>query len=119
MCSYLASVLTTWGNAFAVRHTPTNSLVGLQMQYDSARQPVPSMGFGVTNVHYTGQGDISDLEDIVVTDTIVNNTLQGDSSLQADKIYHFNIHMDNERFCQCWILLGFWDWSSTNSLCNN
>ena len=69
--SNLEDVIKSWGDAFAKRNG--TSLVGIQMQYNPSKQPIP-LNFKVTNVHYTGQGDSSPLPGLVITDTTTNNT---------------------------------------------
>lgn len=72
--SNLEDVIKSWGNAVAKQYG--TSLAGIQMQYDpsAAHTSDPPLKFKVTNVHYTGQGDCSDLPGLVITDTTTNGT---------------------------------------------
>ena len=70
--SNLADVIKRWGDEFAKRNGTGNRLLGIKMQYSG--QPIPPLSFKVTNVHYTSQGNSSDLPGIVVTDKEINDT---------------------------------------------
>ena len=72
--SNLEDVIKSWGNAVAKKYG--TSLAGIQMQYDPSAENTSDLPlkFKVTNVHYTGQGDCSDLPGLVITDTTTNGT---------------------------------------------
>ena len=72
--SNLEDVIKSWGNEIAKRKG--TSLDDIQMQYDPSAEETSHLplSFKVTNVHYTGQGDSSDLPGLVITDATTNDT---------------------------------------------